>query len=120
MPDALPRLCNKPNCPRLKRPGRSYCKEHEREWAAEDRKRRGSAAKQGYGRQHQRLRLLVLHRDPICKMCGVRPSTVLDHIVPVKEHGPRWDVTNLQGVCVNCHNQKSGREGMRRMRERMG
>lgn len=119
MPDELPRFCNKANCPNFKIPGRNYCAEHEAEAQKAQRERRGPTAGRGYGAQHRRLRLLVLHRDPVCKICGRALSTVLDHIIPFHgEGGSQWSMENLQGACVSCHNSKSGREGMRRMRER--
>ncbi len=41
---------------------------------------RGSAAQQGYGREHrERFRSPVLARDPVCVLCGDAPSTQADH-----------------------------------------
>lgn len=55
----------------------------------------------------RQLRAQVLARDPLCKLCGVRPSTVADHIVPMTDdHRPEA----LQGVCEPCHRQKTARE----------
>ena len=55
-----------------------------------------------------KIRARVLTRDPICKICDVRPSTHCDHIeAKVDDHR---DV-GLQGVCGPCHDQKSAREG---------
>jgi len=50
----------------------------------------------------------ILARDPICVLCGVRPSIVADHIKSkTDDHAP----AALQGVCGPCHDQKSSREG---------
>ena len=55
-----------------------------------------------------KIRARILARDPICKMCGVRPSKFCDHIVAkADDHSD----TGLQGVCGPCHDQKSSREG---------
>lgn len=55
-----------------------------------------------------KIRARILERDPICKLCGVRPSTHCDHTVPKEDrHGDE----DLQGVCGICHDQKSSREG---------
>jgi 5-methylcytosine-specific restriction endonuclease McrA len=52
-------------------------------------------------------RKAVLERDPICKLCGVRPSTVADHISPMTDD---HRLEALQGVCEPCHRQKTARE----------
>lgn len=69
---------------------------------------------QGSGRKARlpsgwaKIRARILARDPICKICGTRPSTHCDHIVAkADDHSD----TGLQGVCGPCHDQKSAREG---------
>lgn len=54
----------------------------------------------------RRIRARVLARDVTCVLCGVRPSTHCDHIKAKTD-----DHTQLQGVCAECHGQKSSREG---------
>jgi len=54
------------------------------------------------------IRRKVLERDPICKLCGVRPSTHCDHI-EAKTDAHAED--RLQGVCAPCHGLKSSAEG---------
>lgn len=55
-----------------------------------------------------RIRAEILARDPVCRICTVRPSTHCDHIVAkLDDHRPE----GLQGVCGPCHDQKSAREG---------
>lgn len=55
-----------------------------------------------------KIRARILARDPVCKLCDVRPSTHCDHIVAkADDHRPE----GLQGVCGPCHDQKSAREG---------
>lgn len=56
-----------------------------------------------------RIRARILRRDPLCKVCGQRLSTEVDHIEPGDDH----DETNLQGICSPCHAIKSAREGGR-------
>lgn len=55
-----------------------------------------------------KIRARILARDPVCKLCGVRPSTHCDHIVAKADDHSE---TGLQGVCGPCHDQKSAREG---------
>ena len=54
------------------------------------------------------IRRKVLDRDPICKICGVRPSSHCDHI-EAKTDTHAED--RLQGVCATCHGLKSSAEG---------
>ncbi|MFL0393565.1 HNH endonuclease signature motif containing protein [Streptomyces albus] len=70
-------------------------------WAGSDRVRR---LPPGW----KRIRARVLERDPICKICGVRPSTHCDHI---KAKTDDHRETALQGVCAECHGRKSSAEG---------
>ena len=55
------------------------------------------------------LRQIVFHRDPICKICNRRPSSVADHI---KDHKGNlklfYDLENLRGLCKPCHDKKTG------------
>lgn len=70
-------------------------------WEGSDRRRRLPAS-------WPRIRARILQRDPVCVLCGVRPSTHCDHIVAKEDrHGD----DDLQGVCGPCHDQKSSREG---------
>lgn len=71
------------------------------EWQGSDRKARLPS---GWAK----IRARILARDPICTLCGVRPSTHCDHI-----HAKTDDHTDagLQGVCGPCHDRKSSAEG---------
>lgn len=54
------------------------------------------------------IRAKVLARDPVCKICGVRPSSHCDHVkAKTDDHAE----DRLQGVCEPCHLQKSSAEG---------
>lgn len=55
-----------------------------------------------------RIRADILARDKTCVLCGVRPSTHCDHIVAKADLN---GLSDLQGVCGPCHDQKSSREG---------
>ena len=75
---------------------------------------RGSAASRGYDRRHEKWRLLILHRDPLCKIAhfcgGLAPSTVADHVIPIRDGGDRFSLDNGQGSCESCHNWKRSME----------
>ncbi|MGW0312026.1 HNH endonuclease [Streptomyces flavidovirens] len=68
-------------------------------WQGSDRKRR---LPPGW----DRLRRKILVRDPTCQICGINPSTQVDHIKPKAD-----DHSHLQGVCYPCHKSKSSSEG---------
>jgi hypothetical protein len=55
----------------------------------------------------KKIRAQVLARDPLCRICGVRPSVVADHIVPMTDD---HRLEALQGVCEPCHRQKTACE----------
>ena len=60
------------------------------------------------------IRARILERDPICKICKVRPSAFCDHIEAKQDDHSE---TGLQGVCGPCHDQKSSREGNEAQRQ---
>ncbi|MGW3491751.1 HNH endonuclease signature motif containing protein [Streptomyces sp. NPDC001054] len=61
-----------------------------------------------------KIRARILARDPVCALCGVRPSAFCDHIIAkADDHSD----TGLQGVCGPCHDQKSSAEGNAARRE---
>jgi len=71
----------------------------------------------GKGRRWQRVRELILARQPVCPdPFGLHPGRVVpavevDHIVP--HRGRRelfWDATNLWALCRECHAEKTRRE----------
>lgn len=77
--------------------------------------RRGSAASRGYDREWQRLRLMVLRREPLCRMCAeagiITPATDVDHIIR-KSDGGLDTFGNLQPLCHSHHSQKTATEKM--------
>ncbi|MET8080000.1 HNH endonuclease signature motif containing protein [Streptomyces sp. NPDC005303] len=67
---------------------------------------KGSDRKSRLPSNWARLRAETLARNPICVLCGVRPSTHCDHIKAKTD-----DHKQLQGVCEPCHMRKSSAEG---------
>lgn len=60
------------------------------------------------------LRAAVLRESPLCVVCKAKDhliaAGVVDHVVPLKDGGARFDRANLQPLCVSCHNRKTARE----------
>ena len=62
-------------------------------------------------KQWKQIRLFILARDPICKVCGKKASIQVDHIIDIsKRPDLRLDTKNLQGLCIECHSAKTKRE----------
>lgn len=78
--------------------------------------RRKSRQERGYGRDHDKMRAVVLVEEPLCRPCDragrVTPSTIADHIV-CKAEGGSDDRENYQGICRPCHNAKTAQESAR-------
>ena len=99
--------CSTPGCPDLVAKGR--CAECSK--AAD--KRRGTATERGYTSPgHRAFREEVLARDPICKLCLAKPSTVADHY-PISRRdclarglNPD-DPSNGRGLCKTCHDRST-------------
>jgi 5-methylcytosine-specific restriction protein A len=92
----------------------------QRTWDHGDRE---SRHKRGYGRQHVRLRAVLLQQEPLCRLCKakgrVTAATIADHIVPIAKGGAVHDLSNMQPVCAPCHNDKSLRDQGKRVRPRI-
>lgn len=59
------------------------------------------------------IRARVLSLEPRCALClavgRLRAATEVDHIVPLERGGSDND-HNLQGLCHECHVEKTARE----------
>jgi 5-methylcytosine-specific restriction enzyme A len=121
MPYAAATPCRKPGCPTLvKRPG--LCEIHQAEQYRTENQRRKSAPGHEIDSQYKtarwrHLRAHVVREEPLCRLCEragrVSATVLVDHIVPVKQGGPMWERSNLQGLCNACHEAKSASEGSR-------
>lgn len=73
---------------------------------------RGTPSSRGYDRDWQKLRLVILQRDPLCVFCFAQnkltETTQVDHIRPITERPDlRLDPSNLRGLCDTCHSQRT-------------
>lgn len=72
-----------------------------------DRKR--SVQHRTRGRRWVGMRHVVLIEEPVCRICGRKPSTQVDHIIPLCKGGT--DIrSNLQGICNQCHEDKTAKD----------
>jgi 5-methylcytosine-specific restriction protein A len=116
MPLRAPTPCRYPGCGAvLTKPG--YCNAHR------------AGQHRDYGRARRRfdteigfyqsaawraVRAACLRAHPLCRLCEARgllvAARVVDHVTPIKDGGERFEASNLQGLCVSCHNAKTARE----------
>jgi 5-methylcytosine-specific restriction protein A len=55
------------------------------------------------------LRARVMAEEPICRVCGIGPSTQVDHVLN-RARGGTDERSNLVGVCERCHRRKTAME----------
>lgn len=104
------KVCNEPGCPTLTDGER--CDQHRRK--AWTRHSPAPARIRGQALQERRARLF--RRQPLCRICEqqgrIAPATIRDHIVPLAEGGSEHE-SNTQGLCANCHKDKTLQESRR-------
>lgn len=70
---------------------------------------KGTKAERGYPANWEKLRRVVLERDPVCKACDLELSNEVDHLLPL-ERGGSNELDNLQGLDKSCHSRKTALE----------
>ena len=67
------------------------------------------------------MRATFLHAHPVCGVCAARgrfvAAVVVDHVLPLKDGGARFDWANLAALCVADHNAKTARETAAKRKE---
>ncbi|MGK8177064.1 HNH endonuclease signature motif containing protein [Aeromonas dhakensis] len=63
-------------------------------------------------KQHRQKNPLCLH----CKQKGIySPAFIVDHLIEIEDDwSRRFDKTNLQSLCLACHNTKTEKEQKKR------
>ncbi len=90
--------------------GSSYCEIHRKIME----KQRLTPTERGYDYKWKKFRKEYLKKNPLCVMClskgKITQSKVIDHIISHKgDKGLFWDESNMQALCVRCHNKKTGK-----------
>lgn len=122
------RICSGPGCLRAVPDDVRFCDECKPETVAADEIRQHSHSYDAEldrlrkGQRWQRVRAIVIRRDPFCKRCELELSKLVDHIVPAREaiaqaqvsglyprdrYAGYYLVSNLQGLCYACHSKKT-------------
>lgn len=103
------RVCPVPGCPNLTQGGRCPTCTKQADRA------RGTATQRGYtSTGHRAFREAVLARDPICKVCLTRPSTVADHYPTsrrdlIAQGADPNDARHGRGLCHTCHSTETAK-----------
>ena len=112
MPQRPKKQCSTVGCPNLVTVGISKCPDCE----AERLKQRGMQSSTPETRKiynsarWRRIRERMLRLEPRCRLCGVNPSRIIDHIIAIGLGGAVWDISNLQPLCDDCDRTKRGQE----------
>jgi 5-methylcytosine-specific restriction protein A len=110
--------CRHPGCPRLS--DQSYCEIHRRQNKSQadreyNKNRRNQELQAFYDSpQWRRMRAIKIKCTPYCEECyrqgSISEAKIVDHILPIKDcPDRRLDLTNLQSLCLSCHNKKHGK-----------
>lgn len=110
MPATAPKPCTV--CQVLVTDGSARCMAHKPlAWA-----KSADAVKRKTGRALQRQREELFAREPGCRACSARGlftlAKIRDHIKPLEEGGLD-DASNIQPLCVPCHDEKTKTESAR-------
>jgi 5-methylcytosine-specific restriction protein A len=110
MPNAAPRICAR--CGRVVEHGQTcVCRPA---WE-------GAIQRAARSTRWMRRRRAQLKMHPICQWPGCRMlATVVDHIVPLAEHGDEYAWSNLQSLCREHHRRKSTADAQRGRRRARG
>ncbi|AYA64788.1 HNH endonuclease [Alteromonas sp. RKMC-009] len=120
MPSRPGKACRVPTCKEIAKAGQhnGFCEKHKDRsgWFKRERDR-GNRHQRGYGSDWDKLRQQVIKRDAgLCQSCRRQnkytKGSHVDHI-KAKAHGGSDSLSNLQLLCVACHNHKTATEGTR-------
>ena len=117
MPYKPKKPCAYPGCPELV--DGKYCEKHKKLVDQQYNKYgRDEFTKTIYkSKKWQILRKEHIKLEPFCAECmkngRIVRATIVDHIIPIKQGGEKYDHSNLQSLCWSCHSRKSIEEGSR-------
>ena len=111
------------DCQRRALPGTRYCQDHQVNNQAREKRHLYDA----FGRDEElrplyrckrweTTRQRVLRRDILCRMCGHKASTEVDHVLRARlvldNFGldEFYNIDRLQGLCHDCHSMKTAHE----------
>lgn len=54
----------------------------------------------------KKIRKIQLTKYPLCVECK-EPAVMVDHIIEIEDGGSKLSLSNLQSMCLSCHNTKT-------------
>jgi len=109
MPRKPQHPCGHLGCPNLVPIGEQYCAIHKKQKRQQYDKQRGSAQQRGYTAQWNKIRKMILSREPLCRRCAREGKTtaavIVHHIIP-KDQGGRDSFDNLEPLCIQHHEEE--------------
>ena len=107
--------CMTPMCGKVTNQGH-YCTQCRERKTKQTNRIRGEVSDLGFYKE-KRWRdtsRYILQKEPLCRTCmaqgNVTEAKHVDHIMPIKQGGKRYDEDNLQPLCIPCHNRKTKKE----------
>ena len=107
MPTKPKRPCRFAGCPNLTDRKSGYCNEHEEPMRKHyEHFSRGYDKNERYGSSWKKIRDRYIQGHPLCEAClglgKASVATLVHHRKPLSEGGTN-DESNLQSLCVSCH-----------------
>lgn len=99
--------CKYPLYPNKAIKGSSYCRDHKKIMT----KQIATPSDRGYSYKWKKFREEYLKKNPFCVICPSKGKStqakVIDLIIPHKgDKRSFWDESNMQSLCIRCHNKK--------------
>ena len=120
------RICSFGGCQSVALPDSSRCEKHTRQIAPKRRYAHHYHQGKHIYTSARWIALRDAHRrsHPCCELCerrGIyRPVDVVDHKHEIIDGADPFDPDNLQSLCTECHNRKTGDEAKKRARRKKG
>lgn len=109
MPWAVKKRCAYPLCPKLVH--ETYCDAHRKTKQNREAKQNRTRTRFYDTKEWIVVRNRYRKRNPICEHdhCN-KPMHTVDHIIPIRAGGAKFDENNLQSLCFQCHQCKRAEE----------
>ena len=107
MPMKPKRPCRYSGCPKLTDHKSGYCEDHRKMMERHYEKfTRGYDHHKRYDEQWRSIRNRYISRHPLCELCQshgkYKAAQLVHHILPLADGGTH-DESNLQSLCISCH-----------------
>ena len=104
--------CRESRCSEIVEGSEKYCEKHRRLEFQNAFNNVNKERLDFYGSSRwQRIRKLKLAQTPICEVCNRRIATQVHHLHKARDNpDQRYEMENLQSICIWCHARETQRE----------